>query len=263
MPRVPAVALVLMSTLAAVTPSTFAADDLADRFAKKTFTGADGGTLNYREFIPTGLEAGKKYPLVVFLHGAGERGDDNTAQLIHGVKNFVTDAAQKASPCFVIAPQCPKDQTWASIDRTQDKATLKPEPSAPLSLVLQLIDRLQKDHPIDADRLYITGLSMGGYGTWDLLMRHPDKFAAGVPVCGGGDVSRADAIATIPIWVYHGAKDEAVPVERSRELVDALKAAGGKPHYTEYPEVGHDSWNGAYADAEMMAWLFQQKRPAR
>ncbi|MBX3441348.1 MAG: prolyl oligopeptidase family serine peptidase [Planctomyces sp.] len=238
------------------------AEDLAARFEKKEFAGSVGELL-YRWHAPPDLEAGRKYPLVIFLHGAGERGDDNAAQLIHGVKVFASDEVAAKNACFVAAPQCPRGQTWASIDRTRETPRLGDQASAPAALVLELIDSLSKEFPIDADRIYITGLSMGGYGTFDLLMREPQRFAAAVPVCGGADVSRAESIKDIPIWIYHGAKDTAVPVERSREIVEALKAAGGAPRYTEYPDIGHDSWNGAYIDQEMLTWLFEQRLSQR
>ena len=119
---------------------------------------------------------------------------------------------------------------------------------------------MQKEYSIDPQRIYLTGLSMGGYGTWDLLARKPDLFAAGVPVCGGGDESTAGKIAKIPIRVFHGDKDNSVPVARSRTMVEALKKAGGHPKYTEYAGVGHNPWDKAYADPKLMNWLFKQKK---
>ena len=126
--------------------------------------------------------------------------------------------------------------------------------------MLELIPALQKEYSIDAKRIYLTGLSVGGYGTWDLLARKPDLFAAGVPVCGGGDESTAGKIAKIPIRVFHGDLDSAVPVSRSRTMVEALKKAGGHPKYTEYAGVGHNPWDKAYADPKLMNWLFKQKK---
>ena len=133
-------------------------------------------------------------------------------------------------------------------------------PSEPGRLVLELVAAMPKEYSIDPQRIYLTGLSMGGYGTWDLLARKPDLFAAGVPVCGGGDESTAGKIAKIPIRVFHGDLDSAVPVSRSRTMVEALKKAGGHPKYTEYPGVGHNSWDKAYADPKLMNWLFKQKK---
>jgi predicted peptidase len=129
-----------------------------------------------------------------------------------------------------------------------------------MKLLLGLIDSLEKTLPIDKSRIYVTGLSMGGYGTWDLISRRPERFAAAVPVCGGGDEGQAANAAKVPVWAFHGGKDGVVIPERSRNMVEALKTAGATPKYTEYPEVGHDSWNKAYADPEMMKWLFSQKR---
>jgi predicted peptidase len=227
----------------------------------KTFTGAAGGKLPYRLLKPEPFVATTPYPLVVFLHGAGERGNDNEAQLVHGVPEFCTPQNRKKYPCFLVAPQCPKNKKWADVDWTADSHKLTPEPSEPGALVLELIEALRKEYPIDFRRIYITGLSMGGYGTWDLAMRKSDLFAAAVPVCGGGDETQVEKIARLPVWVFHGALDQAVKVERSRRMVEALKNAGGHPRYTEYPKTGHDSWVPAYKDAAMLEWLFNQRKP--
>jgi predicted peptidase len=226
---------------------------------KKEFE-KDGGTLPYRLMRPETVEAGKKYPLVIFLHGAGERGTDNEVQLVHGVKDFAKPEARKKYPCFLVAPQCPQGKQWVQVPWSADKHDMPPVPSAPAALLVGLMDELEKNLPVDLDRVYITGLSMGGYGTWDLLSRQPERFAAAVPVCGGGDEKKAGKMVKVPIWAFHGAKDEAVPVSRSRNMVGAVNKAGGAAKYTEYPDVGHDSWNGCYADPEMMEWLFGQKR---
>jgi predicted peptidase len=223
---------------------------------KKVYTDAKGHQLPYRLLKPAKIEPGQKYPLVLFLHGAGERGDNNEAQLIHGVPEFAKAKNREKYPCFLIAPQCPKGQRWANWSERK----LVDQPTEPMRLVIALLAQAQKEYPIDPQRIYVTGLSMGGYGTWDLISRYPDQFAAAVPICGGGDEGQAAKIAQIPIWVFHGAKDPAVKVERSRTMVAALKKAGGHPKYTEYPDVEHDSWVPAYKDAEMMEWLFAQKK---
>ncbi len=239
-----------------------AADDIADRFEKKVFTGKDGGKLNYRFLAPAAVKDGEKqqkFPLVIFLHGAGERGDDNTAQLVHGVKRLAQDDFLKQYPCYVIAPQCPTDQLWASKPWTDPNPALAAEPSAPTKLLMELMDGMEQDMPIDTQREYVTGLSMGGYGTWEMAQRQPQRFAAIVPICGGADNTNMAGIKDLPIWIFHGDQDGAVPVERSRDAVAALKALGAKPIYTEYPGVGHDSWNPAYADLKLYEWLFAQK----
>jgi predicted peptidase len=224
---------------------------------KKIYTDPAGKKLPYRLLLPDDYDKSKKYPLVLFLHGAGERGDNNEAQLRHGVAEFARDENRKKYPCILIAPQCPKDEKWG--DWTAN-APLAKEPTEPNRLAFELVDAIQKEYSVDPKRIYVTGLSMGGFGTWDLISRHPDKFAAAVPICGGGDPKQADKIARIPIWVFHGAKDTAVKVERSREMIEAIKKAGGMPKYTEYPEEGHFSWVPAYKDAAMFKWLFEQKK---
>jgi predicted peptidase len=250
----PTLLLMLAAVASAQAPKEFRA--LLD---KKTFTN-DAGSLPYRLLKPEAPEADKKYPLVLFLHGAGERGDDNEAQLVHGVAEFCTPENRKKYPCFLVAPQCPKEQKWADVDWGAESHRISKEPSKPGKLVLELIAQLQKDLPIDGKRIYLTGLSMGGYGTWDLLCRHPELFAAAVPICGGGDEMQAAKIAKLPIWVFHGALDGAVKVSRSRNMVAALEKAGGHPLYTEYPDEGHASWVPAYRAPAMMQWLFEQRR---
>ncbi len=255
--------LLLVSALLLTTITPIVADPPKDAdklLAKKTFTGTGGGTLPYRLLAPESVEEGKQYPLVVFLHGAGERGSDNEAQLVHGIVEFCRPENRKKYPCFLVAPQCPAGKKWADVDWHAETHALTKEPSEPGRLVLELIAALQKEQPIDARRIYLTGLSMGGYGTWDLLCRRPDLFAAAVPVCGGGDETQAEKIAKIPIWVFHGALDPAVKVQRSRNMVAALQKAGGRPLYTEYPDEGHASWVPAYRATAMMKWLFAQKK---
>jgi predicted peptidase len=127
-------------------------------------------------------------------------------------------------------------------------------------MALEAIEQLQKEFSIDAARLYITGLSMGGYGVWDAIQRHPDRFAAAAPICGGGDPAQAKRISDIPLWAFHGAKDTAVKPQRSREMIEAIKAAGGDPKYTEYPDAEHNSWSPTYANPDFYAWLFAQRK---
>jgi predicted peptidase len=236
------------------------ADDLSDMLEKTTYKDAAGKVLRYRLLKPDSYDPKKSYPLVVFLHGAGERGDDNAKQLIHGVAEFAKPENRKLYPCFLVAPQCPAGQKWSDVDWGADSHKMPQEPSEPARLVLELIASMQKDYTVDKKRIYITGLSMGGFGTWDLIARKPDLFAAAVPVCGGGDEATATTIAKLPIWAFHGAKDRVVKPSRSVNMIDAIKNAGGHPKYTEYPNIGHDSWVRAYQDPEMMKWLFSQKK---
>jgi len=227
---------------------------------KRSYASDDGKTLPYRLLKPIAYNPAVKYPLVLFLHGAGERGTDNEIQMVHGIPEFAKEETRKKYPCFVVAPQCPAKAKWVEVDWSLDQHAQPKEPSEPMRLTLELLAALQKEFSIDAKRLYVTGLSMGGYGTWDLVARKPELFAAAVPICGGADEMTAGKIAKLPIWTFHGAKDTAVKVSRSRNMIEALKKAGGQPKYTEYPDVGHDSWVPAYKDPEMYQWLFAQKR---
>jgi predicted peptidase len=233
-------------------------------FEKRTFTGASGKVLLYRLLKPEGYDpAGKtSYPLVIFLHGAGERGNDNELQLAEGVMEFAKPEARKKHPAFVIAPQCPEKKSWGNIKTIDGHLTLlkTPEPTESTGLTLELTDALAKEFRIDPKRIYLTGLSMGGFGTWDLLARYPDRFAAAVPICGGGIPDTAASFAKVPIWVFHGAVDPDVGVQLSRQMVDALHKAGGKPGYTEYPGVGHECWEQTYRNPDVLDWLFAQKK---
>lgn len=251
----------LALAFAAVTlmTSSLVAADVADRFAARTFKG-EQGELKYRLFKPAEYDANRKYPLVIFFHGAGERGDDNTKQLVHGMKDFSGDEVQKKFPCFIVAPQCPNGEQWVNVPWSADKHTMPEKPADSLQLSLDLLAALQKEFSIDSKRIYVTGLSMGGYATWDIVQRKPDLFAAAAPICGGGDEAGAKAMAKLPIWAFHGDQDTAVKPERSRAMIAAIKAAGGEPKYTEYEKTGHDSWSATYRDPEFYGWLFAQVR---
>lgn len=207
--------------------------------------------LPYRQFV-IHPELPGKYALVVLLHGAGERGDDNRSQLVHGVKELTAYARKNNRKCVVLAPQCPKDCSWS------ERGTA---PSAYGAAVLALIDKKIKEFDVDTRRIYITGLSMGGYGTWALAAARPSFFAAAIPICGGGDPAAAADLSTTPLMVFHGAKDDVVAVENSRRMVDVVKAAGGNVTYVEYPEVKHFSWQPAYADPATFDWMFANQRP--
>ncbi len=218
------------------------------------------GTLPYRLLKPANFDATKKYPLVVLLHGAGERGDDNKSQLKWGGGLFADAATQEKYPAFVLVPQCPRDKKWVEIDWAAPKPVAPADPGTIQKLLLATVDAVQKEFPIDPDRLYLTGLSMGGYGTWDLITRHPEKWAAAAPICGGGDPSKAAAAKSLPVWAFHGSADNVVKPERTREMVEVLKAAGAPIAYTEYAGIGHDSWSSAFAEPSFLPWMFAQKR---
>ncbi len=251
-------------TLSASRPRAAEPDPRA-RGEKRVYKNAQGDALPYRLFVPKDYDAKKKYPLILFLHGAGERGDNNEAQLIHAqALRFVSDETAAREPCFLVAPQCPTDESWADIPGFSKK---RPESakksSTPMQLTLALLDSLEKEFSIDSDRRYVTGLSMGGFGSFGLCLNRPSYFAAAVPICGGTDVSKAKEMASVAFWVFHGGADPVVKPELSRMAVEALKEAGATVKYTEYPGVGHDSWSRAYNEPELVDWLFAQRRKAK
>lgn len=225
-------------------------------FTKKEFKNDAGETLLYQE-LASDYAQNTTYPLVIFLHGSGERGDDNQSQLQWGVKHFATPEVMRTHKPIIIAPQCPSDQWWSN--STNDGA-LAAAPSTPMKLLLELIDTMVAGGQVDANRIYITGLSMGGYGTFDALSRRPELFAAAFPVCGGGDPAQATKFASVPMWIAHGAIDAAVPLERSLDMYQALKRAGAHPGLSVYPDTGHFSWVAAYTDPYVMEWLFAQRK---
>jgi len=231
--------LLLMSLIA---PATATADQTAQTF-KHTINGTEH-SLGYLLYLPKGFDAKKdqKWPVLLFLHGSGERGSDINKVKAHGPPKIVGTGHDKDLPFIIISPQCPEKQWWNA------------------QLLVALIDEVVKNHHGDTDRIYCTGLSMGGFGTWDLCTKYPEKFAAAVPICGSGNPAVAAKMKDIPTWVFHGDKDTAVKIEGSQKMVDALKAAGGDVQFTIYPGVGHDSWTKTYDNPELYKWLLKQKR---
>ena len=231
------------------------------RFSYNKYTNGKGDTLNYRLLFPD-YDTIRKYPLIIFLHGSGERGNDNEAQLKWGVMNFATDQAMAMHPAFVIAPQCPENQEWSNFNENDNtrELHLQATPAKPMALVIELIHQLIKTFAVDTNRIYITGLSMGGFGAFDAIERYPHFFAAAIPVCGGGDVSKAATIAHIPVWIFHGSEDAAVNPLYSIDMIEALSKAGAHAGFTLYPDVGHFAWLAAYSDPLMMEWLFRQHK---
>lgn len=254
--------LLLLVLLAAVGAAPARAQTVDD-FQARTFTDAQGHVLPYRLFVPAGYDPARKYPLVLFLHGAGERGDDNRRQLSAQPAPlvFVRPENQAKWPAFMLAPQCPWGQSWNGWPTSEVV-------DWPLDASVQLVEALQREFPgIDASRLLVTGLSLGGFGTWDALTRYPGKFQKAVPICGGGNPALAPALVNEPIWAFQSADDNAVPVARTREMIGAIRALGGSPRYTEYcsnglPCYGHFAWDPAYADPDLLPWLFGAPDPA-
>ncbi len=211
------------------------------------FEKTERAQVNYLLFLPEGYDANasKLWPLILFLHGAGERGTNIWRVAIHGPpKNAPT---LPKFPFIVVSPQCPEGRTWSR------------------DVLVGLLDEVTQKYLVDTKRVYLTGLSMGGYGTWDLGIAHPDRFAAIAPICGGGQLLAGrdkPALKSLGVWAFHGAKDMVVPLEESERMVKALKKAGGQDvHLTVYPEAGHDSWTETYKDPKFYDWLLKHQRP--
>lgn len=220
--------------------------------------------LPYRVLYPGHFDKAKKYPLVLVLHGSGERGNDNKLQLTHGAKLFVSDEIRKRFPAIVIFPQCPENDYWSNVNREPMRGGRTNfifredgEPTPAMRMLIAFIDDLIRKPYIDQKRLYVGGLSMGGMGTFELLSRRPHLFAAAFPICGGGHPNTVKAYAKeVSLWVFHGAQDDVVPIHHSEVMVDALKKASADVRFTVYPEVKHESWERAFAEPDLLPWLF-------
>ncbi|MBI3940529.1 MAG: dienelactone hydrolase family protein [Acidobacteria bacterium] len=221
-------------------------------FLARTYRTAAGQAMPYRLFVPRNYDRRREYPLAVWLHGSGGRGSDNRMQISEdnqtGSHIWTKPENQARYPCFVLVPQ---GDSWHQPDSW--------EPSPELELVVKIIDSLEKEYNIDRGRVYLAGQSMGGIGTWAMIIAYPKMFAAAVPICGGGDPSRASVIVDVPIWAFHGDQDRSVSVEQSRNIVAAIRQAGGKPRYSEYKGADHDIWNRVFREPELMPWVFSQR----
>ena len=234
-------------------------------FEKKVYVSNSGDSLNYRLLRPEVEKEGKKYPLVLFLHGGGERGSDNEKQLFHGSQMWLNPVNRENYPAFVLFPQCPESGYWAYTERPSSFEPDKMPSDVPLSPVFavlkELLDTYLAMPQVDKQRIYIMGLSMGAMGTYDLAIRYPELFAAAIPICGSVNATRLEAAKEVKFRIFHGDADNVVPVSGSRQAYKALKAAGADVKYTEFPGVTHGSWNPAFTLPDFMSWLFSQKKP--
>jgi len=220
------------------------------------------GELPYRLVKPLNYDPNKKYPLVIAMHGAGGRGTDNTSRAIDAFKFLTTPETRAEYPAFVITPQCPNKLQWANTPWGRGNYSIeKTKISKPMASLIELIESLKNEFSVDADRIYVTGQSMGGFGCWDIIMRRPNLFAAAVPVCGAGDLSQAKNLTHLPIWCFHGDKDKIVPFAASREMDTVMKKLGNKNWiYTEYPGVAHGSSKPTWKEKGLIPWLFNQRK---
>jgi predicted peptidase len=208
---------------------------------------AGGRSMPYVVYVPRSYSEAQQWPVILFLHGSGERGTDGFAQVRVGIGMQLLTRPQQRFPCLVVMPQAPPNAFWTGVWN---------------DMALRALGAVVEKYHGDRSRLYLTGLSMGGFGTWEIAAAHPELFAAAIPICGGGDPSTmAPKLKSLPIWVFHGGADGTVPVQFSRDMVAAIQAAGNPNiKYTEYPGVGHNSWDRTYGNPEVIAWLLTQKR---
>lgn len=240
--------------------SAYSGDKLS--FLKKKYTTNTGYELNYRILYPANYKPEKKYPLILFLHGAGERGNDNEAQLVHGGNLLASYENRTNYPAIIIAPQCPAETYWVDYKRPSaegEKRYFYPSNTItkPLAAVKELVDSYISKGLIDKNNMHIAGLSMGGIGTFDLVFRYPDMFVTATPICGGVNTQRAEKFRGKTIFrIFHGADDSVVDVKFSRDAYAALQKAGAKVSYKEYPGVNHNSWDNAFAEPDFVSWMF-------
>jgi len=228
-------------------------------FEKKQFI-FESDTLLYRILYPENYDKSKEYPLMLFLHGSGERGNDNEKQLKHGSSLFTNAQNRQKYPAIVVFPQCPENEYWAPISKDEDKTFTfvnSKTPTEPMQLLIRLLSELKKKEAVDRKRIYVAGLSMGGMGTFDIICRKPKTFAAAVPICGGVSLERLRKIKKMPIRMYHGDADNVVPALHSRNAYIELKAMGAqKAQIVLFKGVGHNSWDHAFKTDDFMEWIF-------
>jgi predicted peptidase len=258
--------LALAALLIVLQSPAILAQDLS-LYEKRTFTSSKGQALPYRILFPENYDRTKKYPLIIVLHGGGERGNDNEKQLMHGARLFLTEENRKNYPAIIVFPQCPAESYWGNvkIDRSTSPLTLTFDYSLPetpaLHAAMELTKSLISNESVNKTQVYITGLSMGGMGTFEAVYRYPKLFAAAVPICGGGDAARYDKRVTkTPFRIFHGSVDAVVAVKHSQQMVERLKKLNANVSYIEYPGVNHNSWDNAFAEPDFLRWMIQYKK---
>ena len=236
-----------------------ATEPVVDDYEARIFTSSQGDTMPYRLFIPRDYKTDTRYPLVLFHHGAGGVGNDNRGNLEGPCpREWAGPDRQAKNPCFIVAPQIPRRESSGRKDGPPRTEVMR----AHIQTIHEILDSLEKEFSIDTSRQYVTGLSMGGECVWMSIIVRPDRFAAAVPICAGDKFIGMDAaemgkkFAQFPLWIFHGDADQVISVDVSRKVVKALRDAGGNPKYTEYPGVGHNSWDKAYRDPKLIEWLF-------
>ncbi|MCH2208605.1 MAG: prolyl oligopeptidase family serine peptidase [Lentisphaerales bacterium] len=228
-------------------------------FAFAEFNQADS-SLKYRIFKPADYSENKKYSLILTLHGSSLRGSDNKAQLKESrgpmeLKRYIKKNKLNA---IIVSPQCPSGERWVETPWYEDSHTMPEKPNPTMTLTIALMKSLIQNLSVDSNRVYVTGLSLGGFGCWDIIQREAEMFAAAIPICGGGDTAQAIKLKNLPIWIFHGDSDFVVKTKRSRDMFAALQKVQANVKYTEYPNTGHDSFTPTYNNDKVLDWLFKQ-----
>ena len=261
-------AIVIALVLFATAHSNKAAAQDTSVYIKKVFIRGND-SMPYRLLLPRDFDSSKKYPMVLFLHGEEQRGSDNVKQLSIGSQQFLQGNIRRRYPAIVVFPQCPENSFWSNVIIAKEKKTKKTlyqfqpdgEPTKAMDLVMDLQRNLMQTLPVDSNEIYVMGLSMGGMGTFEIVRRMPQVFAAAVPIAGGADSSTAKAIRKTAFWIFHGENDNVVPVKFSKDMVIALQSyyTTTDMQFTTYSGVGHNSWEKVFADPELLRWLFAQR----
>lgn len=256
---------ILIFTVIALASIDVRAQDLT-KFESSSFI-QNADTLPYRILFPEKFNPSLKYPLVLFLHGAGERGDNNEAQLTHGAKLFLDSNTRKHFPAIVVFPQCSKDSFWSNVEFGTDSSGKREflfqtggKPTKAMAGLLGLTERLLDKPYVNREQVYVGGLSMGAMGTFEMLRRKPKAFAAAFAICGGDNVKNVKKYKKIPLWVFHGDADDVVPVSLSEKVVEALQDKKAEVKFTVYPGVNHNSWDNAFSEPQFLPWLFSHKK---
>lgn len=224
-------------------------------------------SIYYRILFPENFNPAQKYPIVFFLHGSGERGNDNESQLVHGAKLFLKDENRKKFPAIIVFPQCPANDYWANVSigpNEQGKRSFSfvngGEPTKAMHALVGMVKDLLKKPYVDKKQVYVGGLSMGGMGTFELLRRKRNTFAAAITICGGDNTNNINKYKSVPLWIFHGGKDDVVDPAYSIAVSERLKTLGDEVKFTLYPNANHNSWDSAFAEPELLQWLFSHKK---